>query len=135
MSLGRPSNADVRHESIELVVPLHPRYYSTVRVVAAAAGAELGLDVDEIDDLRLGVDEALSLFEIGADGATDGAELCLEFRLEPAGLRVVLAAAVKGARRSPSAADVLGRKVLAAVVDSFESHADHVELFKRRPVG
>lgn len=118
---------------IELVVPPHVRYYSTVRVVTAAAAAEVGFDVDDIDDLRLGVDEALSLFD--ADDDTGTRRLGVEFHLEPAGLRVVLRSVAGAALQQPAALDVLGQKVLAAVVDAFEVKADCVELFKRRPTG
>lgn len=127
--------ADVAHDSIELVVPLRARYSSTVRVVTAAAAAEVGFTVDEIDDLRLGVDEAVSLFDVDAAGAGAPRSLRVELRLGGDGLRVVLIALVGGERQQPGAVDALGRKVLAAVVDEFELHADCVELFKRRRTG
>ena len=45
---------------VEVMLPLEHRHASTVRVVAAALGADAGFDIDEIDDLRLGVDEAVA---------------------------------------------------------------------------
>lgn len=138
-SASPPSPADIVADSIELVVPLQARYLSTVRVVTAAAAAELGFTVDEIDDLRLGVDEAVSLFGIADDGGAGDVEtsrnLRIEIRLGVDGLRVILIALTGGERQRPDAVDVLGKKVLAAVVDGFELHADCVELFKRRPAG
>jgi len=48
-------------EHVEIEIPLHTRYASTVRAVAAAVCADLGFSVDAIDDLRLGVNEAVAI--------------------------------------------------------------------------
>ena len=54
-----PTTADGDH--FEVIVPLRTRYASTVRMIAASLGAEAGFTVDEIDDLRLALDEVFSL--------------------------------------------------------------------------
>ena len=54
-----PTSVDDDH--FEVIVPLRTRYASTVRVIAASLGAEAGFTVDEIDDVRLALDEVFSL--------------------------------------------------------------------------
>ena len=48
-------------ELITLDFPLTARHASTVRVVAASLAADCGFNIDEIDDLRLGINEAVSI--------------------------------------------------------------------------
>ena len=54
-----PTSADDDH--FDVIVPLRTRYASTIRMIAASLGAEAGFTVDEIDDLRLALDEVFSL--------------------------------------------------------------------------
>ena len=54
-----PTTGDDDH--FEVIVPLRTRYASTVRMIAASLGAEAGFTVDEIDDLRLALDEVFSM--------------------------------------------------------------------------
>ena len=68
-------------------LPLHHRHASTVRVVAASLAADIGFSVDEIEDLRLGVDEAVSVMA-DADGEP-GARLHLRFVLSGSTITVV----------------------------------------------
>lgn len=134
MSSSSPPSAAADGDTIELVVPLQTRYNSTVRVVTAAAAAELGFTVDDIDDLRLGVEEALSSFDEHAATAAQPATVRIEFHLGHDALRVVLTALRGDQPQRPADLDVLGRRVLGAVVDAFELHADCIELVKRRRV-
>ena len=43
---------------LELKVPCDPRYISVVRLVVAGMGAQAGLTVDDIDDMKVAVSEA-----------------------------------------------------------------------------
>ena len=54
-----PTSGDDDH--FDVIVPLRTRYASTIRMIAASLGAEAGFTVDEIDDLRLALDEVFSL--------------------------------------------------------------------------
>jgi hypothetical protein len=47
----------VDDDEIYVVVPPHARTLRTLRLVAADAGGRAGLDVSEVDDLRIAVDE------------------------------------------------------------------------------
>src|SRR3954453_202965 len=71
---------------VGLDLPPQPRHASTVRVVAASLGADAGLTVDEIEDLRLGVNEAVSVL---ADvDPVDGARLRVRFEIIGDGMTV-----------------------------------------------
>ncbi len=67
-------------QSVRLNLPASTRFVSSARVVAASMGAEVGLDVDDLDDLRLGVDELVSTL---VDGAESAARVNIEFLTGP----------------------------------------------------
>ncbi len=56
--------------TVELVVPADPAYLAVLRTASAGMAARLDLELDEIEDLRIAVDEACSLLLHGA-GAAD----------------------------------------------------------------
>lgn len=61
--------------TIELTIPADARLLRLVRLVASGLASTAGFDVDELDDLRIAVDEAVSaLLEAG-----DGSKLPLRF--------------------------------------------------------
>lgn len=115
-------------DTIELEIPLQIRFASTVRAVAAALCADLGFSIDDIDDLRLAINEALSLL---AD--VDDADLGrLRIDLESADDVVT----VRCVRRADSGStidniDPLARRVLDAVVDDYHIGDGVVTLVKR----
>ena len=47
--------------AVELVVPADPAYLAVLRTATAGMAARLDLDLDEIEDLRIAVDEACAL--------------------------------------------------------------------------
>lgn len=47
------------HE-VRLVVPADLRHLATIRLTAAGVGTEAGLDLDEIDDVKIAVDELVT---------------------------------------------------------------------------
>lgn len=102
-------------DHVELDVPLSTRYASTVRAVAASVCAELGFSVDDIDDLRLGVNEAVSILcdvEVADDAR-------LHIRFEAGDGAVTVHCSRRGVDRPVVAddIDVLARRILDAVVD------------------
>ena len=104
-------------EVVELDLPLQHRHASTVRVVAASLGADAGLTVDEIEDLRLGVNEAVSVL---ADvDAVDGARLRVRFEIR--GQAMTVTASRRGVDQPLSMDDIdeLAVRILRAVVDEF----------------
>lgn len=68
----------VIHDDVVLRVPATPAYVSLVRTAAATLGARLDVGIDQIDDLRLAVDEACAL--LLQHGETDS-DLECHFRL------------------------------------------------------
>jgi serine/threonine-protein kinase RsbW len=49
------------NDTVELTVPATPAYVSVVRTVTASLAARRDFTIDEIDDLRIAVDEASAL--------------------------------------------------------------------------
>lgn len=104
-------NGDV----VEVRVPADVLYVSTLRLTAASLAAHCELTIDDIEDLRLAVDEACALL---LPHATPGSTLEARFELSYGRLEVQASiASVEGAQidRSGFAWTVLG--ALAAPVD------------------
>lgn len=109
-------------EVVELDLPLGHRHASTVRVVAASLGADAGLTVDEIEDLRLGVNEAVSVL---ADvDATAGARLRVRFEIVGHGMTVTARRSGVEQALSIDDIDALAVRILRAVVDDFRVDND-----------
>lgn len=123
-------NADLHEDSdvasqidvVELDLPLHHRHASTVRVVAASLAADLGFSIDEIEDLRLGVDEAVSVVA-DVEAGTD-ARLHLRFESVDDTITVHVARLGVEALIRPDEVDELAVRILHAVVDRFEVRTD-----------
>ena len=46
---------------VDVIVPLTPRYASTLRTLTASFGVDTGFSIDEIDDFKLALTEAFSM--------------------------------------------------------------------------
>jgi serine/threonine-protein kinase RsbW len=118
-------DAVARVELVELTVPLATRYASLLRVVAAAVGADAGFSIDEIDDVRLGLNEAFALLaEQSADGRVRttfsvDADRELEIHMTPESGAVAV---------EP---DELALAILRSVLDHYELGTDTIVLHKR----
>jgi serine/threonine-protein kinase RsbW len=121
-------SSSVEDDHFEVIVPLRTRYASTVRVIAASLGAEAGFTVDEIDDLRLALDEVFSLLAEHHGGD----RVRVAFRLDGSQLIVRLT-------RESGAVDVvpddLAANILRSVVDHYEFADGGVTLSKRAAEG
>ncbi|MCU1359412.1 MAG: putative anti-sigma factor [Ilumatobacteraceae bacterium] len=101
---------------VTLTLPLHVRHASTARMVAASLAADAGFSVDEIDDLRLGINEVVSVL---ADEPADvpGTRLTIEFSITPGRVDATV-------ERSDAAGsadlDDLAKRILDAVTDHYE---------------
>jgi serine/threonine-protein kinase RsbW len=78
------TNAD----TVELRVPADPAYLAVIRTTTAGLAARLDLTLDEIEDLRIAVDEACGL--LLARRRHDQDDLAATFRLLPDSLEVVV---------------------------------------------
>ena len=110
-------------DHFEVIVPLRTRYASTLRIIAASLGAEAGFSVDEIDDVRLALDEVFSMLAEHHEGG----RVHTTFRVDGAQLTVVLTldSGQIGARP-----DELAANILRSVVDQCDFTDDSVTLIK-----
>ncbi|WP_432513676.1 ATP-binding protein [Kineococcus sp. SYSU DK001] len=77
--------AETSTDLVELRVPADPAYLTVVRTASAGLAARLDLTLDEIEDLRIAVDEACTLL-LGPSPSAD--ELVATFRLGDGTLEV-----------------------------------------------
>lgn len=121
------------HDLVELDLPLHHRHASTVRVVAASLAADLGFSIDEIEDLRLGVDEAVSV--VADVDAGPEARLHLRFESADRTITVHVGRTNVAATITRDAVDELAVRILQAVVDRFDVTEDGTFLVVKRSSG
>jgi len=101
---------------IELAIPADTRLLRLVRLVASGLASTAGFDVDELDDLRIAVDEAVASLLEGGDGSR------LTLRFDVGDSSVGMAGATPAAAGSPLDPDrvELSTQILAAVCDEHE---------------
>lgn len=110
--MSKLGGVNARSEEVDVVVSSNARFASTVRIVAAAMAADAGFSVDEIDDFRLGLNEAFALY---ADGRST--RVRISFRTDDGRLQATVCDEVGG---PPAELDVISRGILSSVVDEFE---------------
>jgi len=59
--VSNAAETGTNHDTVELTVPADPAYVAVVRTVTASLAARRDFTIDEIDDLRIAVDEASAL--------------------------------------------------------------------------
>ena len=111
----------VMGEHVEIDLPLSARYATTARAVAASMAATVGLSIEDIDDLRLGVNEAISVLADVDDEHLDETGGRMHLRFEAGHGEITVAASRSGvaAVAPPVELDVLAQRILRAVVDDF----------------
>lgn len=121
-------------EHVQLEVPLTARHATTVRTVVAAVAAALGMSIDDIDDLRLGVNEAISVLTDVDDDDLEPGGGRLHVRFETELNQITVAARRTGVSATAPVAeiDVLAQRILGAVVDEFAIGDDGVFLLVKR---
>ena len=67
----------VTGETIRLAVPAALEYVRIVRLTASGVASRLGFDVEEIEDLRVAVDELASMVVESADGGELGVQFAV----------------------------------------------------------
>jgi serine/threonine-protein kinase RsbW len=128
-----PTRAGATADVVRLDLPLHHRHASTVRVVAASLAADAGFSVDEIEDLRLGVDEAVSV--MADTDAADDARLHLTFESDHSTITVHVTRTSVPAPLTAANVDDLAVRILRAVVDRFEVGDDGSFIVSKRATG
>ncbi len=114
--------------AVVLVIPAEHRFVAVTRVAAASLAVELDFDVDQIEELRIGVNELVSLL---VERSAAGSSLELVYTIQPDGLEV------SGRLQDEIAVldqeiDELALQILNVVVDSYRCDATSFWLTKHR---
>jgi serine/threonine-protein kinase RsbW len=82
--------AAVDGDVVVLVVPADNTYLAVLRTATAGLAARLGMTLDQIEDLRIAVDEACAILVPLATASPDGsgAEVTCRFTVMPEALRI-----------------------------------------------
>lgn len=94
----RDAAATRKDDVVVLVVPADGSYLAVLRTATAGLAARLQFTLDEIEDLRIAVDEACAML---LTVAPTGAELRCEFEVTPEALAINVTAPVKGTAALP----------------------------------
>jgi serine/threonine-protein kinase RsbW len=97
---GHPDEPDVGHDdhgadTVELRLPADGSYLSVLRTATAGLAARLDFTLDEIEDLRIAVDEACALLLADVPA---GVELACRFLLSAEALTVTVSAPSRSGR-------------------------------------
>ncbi|HEX8096017.1 ATP-binding protein [Jatrophihabitans sp.] len=112
MTTERRRNAT---DTVELTVPADPAYLSVLRTVVASLAAQRDFTLDEIDDLRIAVDEAGALL---LPHAGPGSKLSAVFGGSATSLRVEVAVTVQQGGAGHQDRSSFAWLVLTALTDS-----------------
>jgi hypothetical protein len=120
--------ADVR-----LVVPAAPEFLRLIRLTAAALGSRLGFTYDEVEDLRIAIDE-LCFTLIGTAGRAG--QLVLQYSMRAEGLAVEGLGQFEDDDWTPIVSPI-SQQILSSVVDDHEVSSDGNPRFRllKRHVG
>jgi serine/threonine-protein kinase RsbW len=112
--------AEMRERSARLTLPARPEYLRFARITGASLATRLGFSYDELEDLRLAVDEICFALMPGPD-PDDGATI--ELRYLTTATEIEVEAALRGHIGQPALSE-LGRRILSAVVDDYDFRQD-----------
>jgi len=110
--------SDVEGEEVKLTMPATPQLLRVARLTAAGLAGRLGFSFDEIEDVKIAVDE-LCFALVGSRGRKGS--LTLTYRLDGHQLEIAGEGVfADGADESAPAPSELSAQILAAVVDDHE---------------
>jgi serine/threonine-protein kinase RsbW len=104
------------NDHVQLQVPASGAYLAVLRTAAAGLAARLDFTLDDIEDLRIAVDEACALL---LPIAVDGAQLTCRFELQGTVLQV--AVSVPSTADAPPAPGSFAWTVLSALAGDVEA--------------
>ena len=122
-------------DTVTLVFPARTQNVSLARTVTAAMAARADLPLDQLEDVRLAVDEAVS--QLIAD-APAGSDITCTFRIREAGLDIGVSAPSTSGQVPPTG--TFSWTVLTALVDSVTATVDddgvalHLQVTRSVPV-
>jgi hypothetical protein len=115
-----PESANDRRDEVRLAVPAAPEFVRLARVTATGLASRVGFTYDEVDDLRLAIDE-LCYTLIGTKGRPG--RLSLRYRVTAHGLDIVGTGEFDDEPVANGAGPVLSELsslILAALVDEYQ---------------
>jgi serine/threonine-protein kinase RsbW len=126
------TTAGKARDVVSIRLPAAGAYLSVLRTATAGLAARLDFTLDEIEDLRIAVDEACGLL---LSNAVPGAQLQCEFELTAGLIRVSVS--VETLDHGPPARDTFAWTVLTALAGEVDSRVDAdnrvvIDLNKRR---
>ena len=101
-------------DTVSLSIPASPAYLQVVRLIAAGLGTRVGFTIDEIEDLKIAVDE-LSAYLTGAQGR-DG-DLEITFAVGDSELSISGTGRFQPGQKVRTDLTELSRMILGTVVD------------------
>lgn len=104
---------------VSITLPAQGAYLSVLRTATAALAARLDFTLDDIEDLRIAVDEACALL---LPNAVAGADITCEFELERHTLQVCVSTLTEDGRQPPR--DTFAWTVLSALAGEVDSAVD-----------
>ncbi|HEX3824551.1 MAG TPA: anti-sigma regulatory factor [Mycobacteriales bacterium] len=104
---------------VVITLPADSAYLSVLRTATAGLAARLDFTIDEIEDLRIAVDEACAML---LPQALPGADITCEFQLDDGAIRVGVSVATRDGQQ-PSR-DTFAWTVLSALAGEVDSDAD-----------
>jgi serine/threonine-protein kinase RsbW len=129
-----PTGAVEPKDVVEVRLPAASAYLSVLRTATAGLAARLDFTLDDIEDLRIAVDEACAML---LPSAVPGTSLRCVFELERDALRISVSVPT-GDGAEPSRT-TFAWTVLTALAGEVDSHSDGesvtIELLKRRAAG
>lgn len=108
-------------DELRLTVPATPEFLRLARITAAGLAGRLGFSYDEVEDLRLAIDE-LCFGLTGPDGRP-GARVEIRYRVGSSTLEVEGTGLFEG-RGGPAPPSELSKVILAALVDEHGAAQD-----------
>lgn len=123
-------------DEVRLDVPATPEFLRLARVTASGLASRLGFSYDEVEDLRLALDE-LCFALTGSKGRTGSVRL--RYTLADGKLEVTGTAQFGSEAAQPSLSE-FSHQILSALVDEYELYRDDLDkpsfrLVKRRSAG
>lgn len=102
-----------RPGAVSIEIPAEPRFVALTRVAAASLASDLDPVIDDVEDLRVAVNELVGLLV----EASDGGHVTLEMWSEDRAVHVTARCSGDASRVVP---DQLTRRILDATVDDYE---------------
>jgi serine/threonine-protein kinase RsbW len=116
---GLATDVGQNHPDVELRIPADSAYLAVLRTATAGLAARLDFTLDDIEDLRIAVDEACAMV---LPQARENSDLTCTFDLHPAKLTVAVTAECESPR--PPNRDGFAWTVLAALTNEVAAEVD-----------